>query len=343
MNGLTSHKFDSECVDSFRELEELLVSSRQMDKQELENKLWNSADKILACTTNAVPTREIEPYFIRPIKNSDVAHDDVVQLRRCFRGRIFSKEFTDRILRLSLRNIFNEAIDPQVMLLATETFEKLSKTNYEYKPTTPNSSTIREGKAGCRFDEGQSIPYLFIKDIIGYLFSPFLLTPPQAWENADHLKQTWINENKSSLNIDDLIQMNSIVRGYYEDDRQKGIRTNQVTAAIKIHYYISPERINKELEKYLEWLNGELSNPEPNNPICTAAKSHQWLISIHPFSDGNGRTTQLVSDFILQKNGLPPADYHEIGILAAFGLNDLNPTRSYAVERFCNALKSQTE
>jgi len=39
------------------------------------------------------------------------------------------------------------------------------------------------------------------------------------------------------------------------------------------------------------------------HPVLLAAEMHERLVSIHPFIDGNGRTSRLLMNFILLKNG----------------------------------------
>jgi Fic family protein len=39
------------------------------------------------------------------------------------------------------------------------------------------------------------------------------------------------------------------------------------------------------------------------HPILLAAEMHERLVTIHPFVDGNGRTSRLLMNFILLKNG----------------------------------------
>lgn len=43
------------------------------------------------------------------------------------------------------------------------------------------------------------------------------------------------------------------------------------------------------------------------HPVVLAAKAHIKLARIHPFEDGNGRTCRLLVNYILMKNGYPPA------------------------------------
>lgn len=45
------------------------------------------------------------------------------------------------------------------------------------------------------------------------------------------------------------------------------------------------------------------------HPIAAAALAQQWITSAHPFDDGNGRTARLLADWILARNGYPPATY----------------------------------
>jgi len=54
-------------------------------------------------------------------------------------------------------------------------------------------------------------------------------------------------------------------------------------------------------------------------PIELAARTYQRLVSVHPFPDGNGRTSRLVMDYVLRSNGLPPAALDDVNV-AAFGL-----------------------
>lgn len=43
------------------------------------------------------------------------------------------------------------------------------------------------------------------------------------------------------------------------------------------------------------------------HPVELATFAHYQLVSIHPFSDGNGRTARLLMNLILLQNGYPPA------------------------------------
>ncbi len=60
-----------------------------------------------------------------------------------------------------------------------------------------------------------------------------------------------------------------------------------------------------ELSDYLKEIT-DLDTPQPDLPIFAAAAAHAWLVQIHPFSDGNGRTARALMNLILMRRGYPP-------------------------------------
>ncbi len=68
--------------------------------------------------------------------------------------------------------------------------------------------------------------------------------------------------------------------------------------------YTKPKHVFNYLADFLVWYQ---ANKDRLHPIHLAAAAYQQLVRIHPFGEGNGRTTRLIMDFILQRNGyLPP-------------------------------------
>jgi len=64
--------------------------------------------------------------------------------------------------------------------------------------------------------------------------------------------------------------------------------------------YIKVPSLMKNFMRWLQSIQGE-------HPVKIAADAHYKLVSIHPWIDGNGRTSRLLMDLILIQHGYPPA------------------------------------
>lgn len=85
-------------------------------------------------------------------------------------------------------------------------------------------------------------------------------------------------------------------------DRENAGRYRSVPVMISGSKHVPPEPylIDKLMEDYfLNYLNQK----KAIHPVIVAAEMHERLVSIHPFVDGNGRTSRLIMNFILLKNG----------------------------------------
>ena len=68
-----------------------------------------------------------------------------------------------------------------------------------------------------------------------------------------------------------------------------------------IHFEAPPKlKLQQELDAFTEWFN--LDQPLEMHGIIRAAISHLWLITIHPFEDGNGRITRALTDRALAQD-----------------------------------------
>lgn len=64
----------------------------------------------------------------------------------------------------------------------------------------------------------------------------------------------------------------------------------------------NPLKVPELLGKFFDWLQRT-----DEDSIDVAIRAHYELVSIHPFSDGNGRTARLLMNLILIQAGFPPA------------------------------------
>ncbi len=88
-------------------------------------------------------------------------------------------------------------------------------------------------------------------------------------------------------------------------DSSKGeLRLNNVRAGS--HYFVNYDKVSPMLLNLVTKLNESLNNVKSTPDILTLAfTAHFDLVSIHPFADGNGRTSRLLMNFIQHYHGLP--------------------------------------
>ena len=62
----------------------------------------------------------------------------------------------------------------------------------------------------------------------------------------------------------------------------------------EVHFEAPPRKgLEDELQRFVDWFN---QPPAGLDPILRAGIAHLWLITLHPFDDGNGRVTRAVTD-----------------------------------------------
>lgn len=88
-------------------------------------------------------------------------------------------------------------------------------------------------------------------------------------------------------------------------DSSKGeLRLNNVRAGN--HYFVNYDKVGSMLLKLVAKLNQSIDNVKSIPDILTLAfTTHFDLVSIHPFADGNGRTSRLLMNFIQHYHDLP--------------------------------------
>ena len=61
------------------------------------------------------------------------------------------------------------------------------------------------------------------------------------------------------------------------------------------------------MRELLTWWRS--SEEAHQHPVAVSAEFHARLVTIHPFVDGNGRTTRLLGNLLLMRHGYPPASW----------------------------------
>jgi Fic family protein len=104
----------------------------------------------------------------------------------------------------------------------------------------------------------------------------------------------------SSLTERDLLDLHQIVLTRVEDSHAGSYRTGTVRISGSNHIPPNPIKVPDLMTGLFTGLS------EIADPVERAARLHHGIASIHPFTDGNGRTARLTMNFILLAAGYPP-------------------------------------
>jgi len=95
-------------------------------------------------------------------------------------------------------------------------------------------------------------------------------------------------------------------KGLFEEtkpDIAGRIREHQVAISGSRFVPPLPSEVQPLLREFFRWYN---RNKKTLHPVELAAAVHLKFVTIHPFSDGNGRISRLLMNFVLERNGYPP-------------------------------------
>lgn len=104
------------------------------------------------------------------------------------------------------------------------------------------------------------------------------------------------------LSLQDLLDIHLRVLGFVDPTYAGKYRSTQVF--VGEFTPPSPAEVPQLMNEFILWLNSE--EAMALHPIEFAALAHYKLVTIHPFYDGNGRTSRLLMNLILMQAGFPP-------------------------------------
>ncbi|MBU2052108.1 Fic family protein [Patescibacteria group bacterium] len=118
-----------------------------------------------------------------------------------------------------------------------------------------------------------------------------------AWELVKQLAKTGkpISEN-------DILAIHQQILNQIDEQNAGRYRAIPVRISGSTVVLPNPLKVSELMEKLIKWLK-----PVKDNPVKIAAQAHYQLVSIHPFTDGNGRTARLLMNWLLLKAGYPAA------------------------------------
>lgn len=100
-----------------------------------------------------------------------------------------------------------------------------------------------------------------------------------------------------------LLDIHHIILSRIDDSNAGRYRSISVRIAGSTVVMPNPAKVTALMSEFMIWLHRK----KADHPVKIAADAHFKFVSIHPFTDGNGRTARLLMDLLLMQAGYPPA------------------------------------
>lgn len=114
-----------------------------------------------------------------------------------------------------------------------------------------------------------------------------------------------ILDYKKDLNLNIILYWHKVLLQDVDKEIAGSIRDHQVAIAGTTVHLPYPAELNVLLKEFFTWYNQAKNKL---HPVELAALVHLKFVSIHPFTDGNGRISRILMNFVLNKNKFPMLD-----------------------------------
>ena len=257
---------------------EALANVMQVDLSEIRTKFL--ADKIA----------EMVQYEINPLEILKVAEDRVEYLTSVNALKV-GKLSTEIEAKLTEIDVLQAKWKESKPLSGTvlKKMEEYFATRYTFDSNQIEGNTLSYQETHLVVAEGLTIGG---KSLVDHL------------EAINHTEAiTWLKQmvnGKEDLNKRNLLDIHRLILKSIDNDNAGKYRNVPVRIGGSEYLPPQPYLLDKLMEDY--FIHYERQK-RVMHPVIIAAEMHERLVSIHPFIDGNGRTSRLIMNFILLRNG----------------------------------------
>ena len=110
-------------------------------------------------------------------------------------------------------------------------------------------------------------------------------------------------ENEEVLSEYTIKSLHTLILKNVDDSNAGSYRNVNVLISGAAHRPPTNIEVPSQMEAFITWYKNEA---QTLHPIERACRVHVDFVGIHPFIDGNGRTSRLLMNFELMKSGRPP-------------------------------------
>lgn len=175
--------------------------------------------------------------------------------------------------------------------------------------TAIEGSTVTEIENQLLFDEGiaakgrsltEQMMNVDLKDAYLYAFKLATDNPTYTPQLLQQLSALVMRRTGSEY---------STIAGHFDSSKGE-FRLCNVSAGIGGRSYLAYNKVSRAVDDFCSWLNEEIATADRENIAACyrlSFEAHFLLVTIHPWVDGNGRTTRLVMNMIQRQLGLVPS------------------------------------
>lgn len=172
-----------------------------------------------------------------------------------------------------------------------ENLEEYYETLYTYESNRIEGNSLTLNETHLVINEGLTIGGKPLKDHLE------AVNHKKAYQYIRELVKT-----KSDLNERAIFEIHNLILRTINDTYAGRYRNVRVRVLGSQYVFPNPYKISGLMKDFLKWYE---ENKTRLHPVLLAAEIHEKLVTIHPFVDGNGRTSRLVMNLILLQNGFP--------------------------------------
>ena len=175
--------------------------------------------------------------------------------------------------------------------------------------TAKEDSPVTEIENQLPFDEGIAAKGRSLTEQMMNvdLVDAYLLAFKIASENPTYTPQ--LLQQLSALVMRRTGSEYSTIAGQFDSSKDE-FRLCNVSAGIGGRSYLVYNKVPRAVVDFCKWLNDEIANIDKTDIAACyrlSFEAHFRLVTIHPWVDGNGRTTRLVMNMIQRQLGLVPS------------------------------------
>ncbi len=216
-------------------------------------------------------------------------------------------EYTELLKKKDFYNENKNILDKEIV----EKIDKAFDIDFTYNSTTIEGNTLTLIETKAVLEDKIAIGGKSLREIYE------VVNHNEAFE--------YIKKSIEKLEILDEEKIKDIHEILTENIMQGGIyRNTDVAITGATHTPPTPNEMYKQLKFFYDDLK---INQEKLNPIELAAWTHAEFVRIHPFIDGNGRTSRLIMNYQLMKNGFLPINIKVEDRLEYYNALDLYATK----------------